>query len=101
MVGHDFIRPSKTLTVALVMFVKRFDEKLRLVVDYQGSYLECWIASIVQRTSPKSTSATPTTKFEFKHGMSGKQRSCAGKVISSTKFACKGLLMLMPYFNIL
>ena len=34
--ANDFIRPSQSPAAALVMFVKRPDGKLRLVVDYRG-----------------------------------------------------------------
>ena len=34
--ANGFIRPSKSLAAAPVMFVKRPDGKLRLVVDYRG-----------------------------------------------------------------
>ena len=34
--ANGFIRPSKSPAVALVMFIKRPDGKLRLVVDYRG-----------------------------------------------------------------
>ena len=33
---NGFIRPSKSLAAAPVMFIKRPDGKLRLVVDYRG-----------------------------------------------------------------
>ena len=35
-VANGFIRPSKSPAAALVMFVKRPDGKLRLVVDFRG-----------------------------------------------------------------
>ena len=34
--ANGFIRPSQSQAVALVMFVERPDEKLRLVVDYRA-----------------------------------------------------------------
>ena len=34
--AKDFIRPSKSPTASLVIFIKRPDGKLRLVVDYRG-----------------------------------------------------------------
>ena len=34
--ANGFIRPSQSPAAALVMFVKRLDGKLRLVVDYRG-----------------------------------------------------------------
>ena len=34
--ANGFIRPSQSPAAALVMFVKRPDGKLRLVVDYRG-----------------------------------------------------------------
>ena len=34
--ANGFIRPSKSLAAALVMFVKRPDDKVCLVKDYRG-----------------------------------------------------------------